>query len=68
MATNTDRTTRIIGIVSFVLVAGKAVVEALTGNVVLGFLHVGSVGLPVAVCHAGGALAGVLWFVQGRWR
>ncbi len=43
----------------FVLVTAKCMVEALSGRVVLESWHFASVGLPIAACHAGGALGGI---------
>jgi len=42
------------------ILIGKCAVEACSGSVVFGSWHAGSVGSPVAVCHAGGALGGLL--------
>ncbi len=60
-----------IGLISFLLVAGKATLEALTGHMFLTFLHFGLMGEPVAVSHGGGvlgALAGWLIFQFRRTR
>jgi hypothetical protein len=49
---------------ALVAVIAKAAFEAVTGNVALGFLHFGLMGMPVAVCHAGGVIGGLtvsLW-------
>lgn len=48
------------GALTFGLVVGKALFEAVTGRVCFGFLHFGLMGAPVAVSHAGGILGG-LW-------
>ena len=52
-------TERRIGQISFVLVVGKAAVEALTGRMFFTFLHFGLMGDPVAVSHAGGIIGGL---------
>ena len=51
---------RRIGYISFLLVVGKAAVEALTGRMLFTFLYFGLVGDPVAVSHAGGVIGGLL--------
>jgi hypothetical protein len=44
-------------------VAFKSAVEAVTGGVVLAGLHLGSVGTPIAACHAGGVLGTLAVFL-----
>ena len=44
----------------FGIVVAKCVVEALTGHVVFESWHAGALGTPIAVCHAGGVLGGLL--------
>ena len=53
-------TERRIGQISFVLVVGKAAVEALSGRMFFTFLHFGLMGDPVAVSHAGGIAGSLL--------
>lgn len=53
---------RLAGWMALAAVLGKALVEALTGEVALSFLHFGLMGSPVAVCHAGGVLGGMIAF------
>lgn len=48
------------GWITFLLVVGKAAVEALSGRMAFSFLHFGLMGNPVAVSHAGGVLGGLL--------
>jgi hypothetical protein len=55
-----DRTERWMGGVTLLLVAGKGLVEALTGTVLFASWHLGDVGAPVAVCHLGGVLGGLV--------
>jgi hypothetical protein len=43
-----------------VAVIAKAAFEAATGNVALSFLHFGLMGIPVAACHAGGVIGGLV--------
>jgi len=45
---------------TFLLVVGKAMVEAISGRMFFTFLHFGLMGDPVAVSHAGGVLGGLL--------
>ena len=61
----TDRLVRWGAIACFIIVVGKCLVEAITGHVVFESWHLGSLGTPIAVCHAGGvlgALAAWLYF------
>lgn len=57
-----DRTLRNAGIICFLVVVSKSMVEAFTGHIAFGFLHFGSIGNAVAVCHAGGVLGGLIIF------
>lgn len=49
-----------VGMAVFLAVVAKSMIEAITGQVVFASLHGGLVGIPVAVCHAGGVLGGIL--------
>ena len=55
-----NRTPAIIGGLFLFLVVGKSVIEAVTGSVVFSSMHFGNIGIPIAVCHAGGALGALL--------
>ena len=55
-------TLRRAGIIALCVVVAKSMFEAITGNVVLSFLHIGDVGTPLTLSHAGGALAGIVAF------
>ncbi len=57
-----DRALRNASMVCFWVVVLKSILEAFAGHVLFGFLHFGSVGAPVAVCHTGGILGGLLFF------
>jgi hypothetical protein len=50
---------RRVGQLGFILVVGKAAVEALSGRMFFTFLHFGLMGEPVAVSHAGGIIGGI---------
>lgn len=50
------------------VVIAKAAFEAATGNVALAFLHFGLMGVPVAACHAGGVIGGLLVSLSSRAR
>ena len=52
---------RVYGALSLGLVLGKCCIEALTGNAMLGAFHFGMLGTPIAVCHAGGVLGGLIF-------
>lgn len=59
---------RRIGLVSFILIIGKAAFEALTGRMFFAFLDFGLLGDPVAVSHAGGIVGSLLaMFLLGFW-
>jgi len=59
----TDRISAWTAALCFVGVVAKSVVEAATGNVMFAFWHLGSLGTPIAACHAGGILGAL-----GTWR
>lgn len=52
---------RIFGTLSLAVVIVKSCVEAMTGQVMLGAFHFGMLGTPIAVCHAGGVLGGLIF-------
>jgi rhomboid family GlyGly-CTERM serine protease len=52
-----------VGVITFAVVVIKSIVEVLTGQVLFAFLHFGMVGSPIAVCHAGGVLSGIIAFL-----
>jgi rhomboid family GlyGly-CTERM serine protease len=59
-----DRVLRAAGLVSFASVVLKSLVEALTGEVVFASWHLGWLGTPIAVCHAGGVIgASMIWLL-----
>lgn len=51
-----DRLSQWTAALCFVGVVGKSVFEALSGNVLFASWHLGSLGTPIAACHAGGIL------------
>ena len=51
------------GLLALFLVVGKSGYELMAGGVVFNALHMGLCGIPVAACHAGGALGGLLAFL-----
>lgn len=51
------------GLVVFVVVFIKSIVEAWTGEVVFSALHLGSVGVPVVESHLGGVMGGIATFI-----
>jgi hypothetical protein len=59
----TDRLLRAGALAGFIVVVGKSVLEAISGHVVFESWHLGSLGTPIAVCHAGGVQGGLLaWY------
>lgn len=66
-----DRKNRLmvcLGSASFLCVIGKCLWEAATQQAFIGFLHFGMMGTPIVICHAGGALGGVLLFAAASRR
>lgn len=66
MMERSDSGSKYAGATCFGLVIIKSVYEALSGHVAFEFLHLGSVGHAVAVCHAGGVLGGLLVYALLR--
>ena len=54
------------GLVCLLLVVSKSIYEALTGEVLFSFLHFGLYGTPLAACHAGGVLGGIVAYYISR--
>ncbi len=50
------------GLLCFVLVAAKSIIELATGRV---FFHFGLCGTPIAACHAGGVIGGIACHIPG---
>jgi rhomboid family GlyGly-CTERM serine protease len=65
-----DRTLRRASMICFWVVILKSILEAFIGHVLFGFLHFGPVGTPVATCHAGGILGGLIVFqcLENKWK
>jgi rhomboid family GlyGly-CTERM serine protease len=62
-----DPTTRWIGLACFIAVIVKSLAEAVTGRILLESWHLGGLGTPIAVCHAGGVLGALtLWMILRR--
>ena len=59
----TDKTLQRAGAATFIIVVVKSIIEAATGHIVFESLHFGALGSPVAVCHAGGVLGGLVVMV-----
>jgi rhomboid family GlyGly-CTERM serine protease len=55
-----DRTLARVGAACLLIVAGKSVIEAFTGHALFESWHLGDVATPVAICHLGGVLGGLL--------
>ena len=56
-----------LGWLCLAIVTGKAAWEAVTGQVFFTWLHFGLLGTPVAVCHLGGVVGGVIaWSARRR--
>jgi uncharacterized membrane protein len=50
-------------VVSSILFAAKCIYESVTGSVLFENWHLGNVGNPIAICHVGGAVSGILVYV-----
>ena len=61
-----ERYRRSAGLLALGCVVAKTLIEAFTGNVLLSFLHFGLMGSPVAACHAGGVLGGLIFWLLLR--
>ena len=48
------------GLLTFLLVFIKSLYEAATGTVVFDFMHMGLCGSPLAICHLGGVMGGMI--------
>jgi membrane associated rhomboid family serine protease len=57
---------RTAGLISFILVVAKSIYEGITGQICFEFLHFGSVGEAIAVCHTGGVLGGICAYLVFR--
>jgi rhomboid family GlyGly-CTERM serine protease len=55
-----DAPTRRAAAILLSLVAGKALLEAATGQLLLDLFHLGDLGQPNRLCHLGGVVGGVL--------
>jgi hypothetical protein len=62
----TDKALQRAGAATFIIVVAKSIIEAATGHIVFESFHLGSLGTPVAVCHAGGVLGGLVVMVIVR--
>lgn len=51
-----------VGLFSFLLVFVKSIYEFINGEVVFTFMHMGLCGSPLAACHLGGVVGGIICF------
>jgi rhomboid family GlyGly-CTERM serine protease len=63
-----NKASKAIGTLFFSAAVLKSGVEAITGQAFFTFLHFGLLGSPIAVCHAGGAIGGMIGFLAFTWR
>lgn len=61
-----DHTSAWTAALCFVGVVAKSVLEAATGNVLFASWHLGSLGTPIAACHAGGILGALAAWILLR--
>jgi rhomboid family GlyGly-CTERM serine protease len=52
-----------LGLFSFLMVFIKSIYEFVNGEVVFTFMHMGLCGSPLAACHLGGVVGGIVCFV-----
>jgi rhomboid family GlyGly-CTERM serine protease len=64
MLASGDRTVARAGLAVLLAVLAKSAYEAATGHVAFASLHLGDVASPVAICHAGGVLGGLLAYLS----
>ena len=55
-----------LGMFSFLLVVVKSIYEFCSGDVLFSFMHMGLCGTPLAACHLGGVMGGIICFVAIR--
>ncbi|UCF87267.1 MAG: rhombosortase [Nitrospiraceae bacterium] len=55
------------GLIFFLVVVFKSIYETINGDVLFAFMHMGLCGTPVAACHAGGVLGGIVAFLILRY-
>ncbi len=57
-----------VGLLSFLMVVSKSIYEMIVGEVVFAFMHMGLCGSPLAPCHLGGVVGGILsYFIFRRY-
>ncbi|MBA4149672.1 MAG: rhombosortase [Verrucomicrobia bacterium] len=56
MFTAREKAARTFAYISFGILFLKCALEAITGRLIFDMVHLGSVGVPIVVCHAGGML------------
>ena len=57
-----NKQTKMLGWLAFSIVIIKTTIELTISPTALSFLHLGNVGIPVAECHAGGIIGGLIMF------
>ncbi len=57
-----NKQTKTIGWLAFLIVIIKTTIELTVSPTALAFLHLGNVGIPIAECHAGGIISGLIMF------
>ena len=68
MMERSDSAARSAGTTCFSMIVLKSIYEALSGHVAFEFLHLGSIGNAVAICHAGGIMGGLIVYALFRRR
>lgn len=52
-----------LGLVFLLIVCIKSIIEVMTGNAIFSFLHMEQCGTPIAICHAGGVIGGIMSYL-----
>jgi rhomboid family GlyGly-CTERM serine protease len=63
---NSDTAQYRVGLTMLLVVAGKSILEVISGHVLFESLHLGLMGSPVPEAHAGGVLSGIIAYTMIR--
>lgn len=62
-----ERGSRTVAVVSFLILIAKCLYELLSGQPAFGNWHLGSIGTPIVVCHSGGVIGALgFWLLAGQ--
>lgn len=66
MFTAREKAARTFGYISFAFLFLKCACEAITGRLLFDLIHLGTIGVPIVVCHAGGMLGALVAMLTMR--